>query len=122
MDAPPGPAIIATLPARHLARGERLKRGAARLFGASGIVLLVANVMLIALPLPHLHLCLFPLALILGPVLGWFAMRERVVFEGGPMQCPRCREEAVIPKNTAGWPARFNCERCGIMVELNSAV
>lgn len=121
MDAPPRPEIIATLSARHLAPAERFKRAALRVFGVSGILLLVGNILLVTFPVPHLHLCLFPIALILGPVLGWFAMRERVVLEGGPLQCPRCHEEAVVPKDLSGWPARFNCERCGIMVELNSA-
>lgn len=121
MDADSRPAEVCTLPARHLGPGERLWRALRKLFTVTGLLLVVGNVLLITFPIPHVHLCLFPLALILGPVLALLAGRERVVFGATALPCPRCRDAAQIPAGLSGWPARFNCERCGIMVELNPA-
>lgn len=115
------PERVATLPARQLGGAERVWRGSRRLLAVSGGLLLLGNFMLLLVPVPHVHLCLFPLALILGPVLGWFAWRDRAVLAAAPLPCPRCHETIVVPDRLAGWPARFNCERCGIMVELNPA-
>lgn len=119
MDAPPRPSEVITLPARHLKIGERIWRASKRLFGVSGLLLLVGNLALLFFPVPHVHLCLFPIALVLGPVLAWFAGRERVVFAASDFPCPRCHDTAHLPEGLSGWPARFNCLHCGIMVELN---
>ena len=121
MDASQRPEMVLTLPARHLRLGERVWRGTLRLFGVSGVLLLVGNVLLIMIPVPHVHLCLFPLAFILGPMIGFVAWRDRVILAAGPLPCPRCHQAAQIPTGLSGWPARFNCEMCGIMVELNAA-
>lgn len=119
MDAPPRPAPVHTLPARHLKTGERIWRATRRLFGVTGLLLIVGNILLITFPIPHVHLCLFPIAIILGPVLAYFAGRERVVFGASELPCPRCHAPAQVPEGLSGWPARFNCLRCGIMVELS---
>lgn len=121
MDGPPGPEVVATVPARHLGRAERIWRATGRLFGVSGALLFFANLGLLMIPVPHLHLCLFPLAFILGPIIGFVAWRDRVVLERAELPCPRCRDAVTVPEGVAGWPARFNCERCGIMVELKAA-
>jgi hypothetical protein len=121
MDASPRPEMVLTLPARHLGLRERVWRGALRVFGVTGIMLIVGNVLLIALPIPHVHLCIFPLAFILGPLVGFLAWRNRVVLAPTSLPCPRCRQAAQIPSELTGWPAHFNCEQCGIMVELNAA-
>jgi len=115
------PEMVATVPARTLHAGERVWRASKRLFGVSGGLLLLGNVLLLMVPVPHVHLCLFPLAFILGPVLGFFAWRDRVVLGAATLPCPKCHEPVVIPDGLTGWPARFNCERCGIRVELNPA-
>jgi hypothetical protein len=121
MDAPPRPEVVLVVQARHLGRRERLWRATRKLLGVSGALLVVGNVLLFTFPIPHFHLCIFPIALIVGPLLAWFTARERVVLAAGALPCPRCREEAHIPAELSGWPARFNCERCGIMVELKPA-
>lgn len=111
--------MVRTLPARHLRPPERAWRATKRLFGVTGLLLIVGNILLITFPIPHVHLCLFPIAIILGPVLAWFAARERVVFGASELPCPRCHDPAQVPEGLSGWPARFNCARCGIMVELS---
>jgi hypothetical protein len=113
------PQQVLTLPARQLRLLERLWRATRRVFGVTGLLLLLGNVALLMAPFPHLHLCLFPIALVLGPLLGWFAWRDRVVLAESRLPCPRCHHTLVVPEGTRGWPARFNCEQCGIMVELN---
>jgi hypothetical protein len=115
------PEIVVTLPAQHLTRRQRLWRAGGRLFGISGVLLVVGNILLFTFPVPHVHLCLFPLAMILGPVIGFVAWRDRVLLAEATLPCPRCHEDSKIPAGLSGWPARFNCERCGIMVELNQA-
>lgn len=115
------PQAVLTLPARQLKLLERLYRAARKVFGVSGLLLLVGNIALLMAPFPHLHLCLFPLALILGPLLGYFAWRDRVVLAESQVPCPRCHEAVTVPDGLGGWPARFNCQQCGIMVELNAA-
>lgn len=115
------PEIVATLPVRHLGGLERLRRGAGRGLGVMGGLLLIGNFALLIFPVPHLHLCLFPIALILGPVLGFTTWQDRVVLTEADLCCPRCRAQVTVPAGLGGWPARFNCRRCGIMVELNGA-
>ncbi len=115
------PEMVVTVPARKLPLGERVWRGSRRVLGVSGVLLLIGNVMLLMLPVPHLHLCLFPLALILGPVLGWFAWRDSVVLAKAELPCPMCHATVAVPEGLGGWPARFNCVHCGVMVELNPA-
>jgi hypothetical protein len=115
------PELVLVLPARHLGPLERLGRAARKVLGVSGSLLLLGNVALLMVPFPHVHLCLFPIALVLGPVLGYFAWRDRVVLAPTQLHCPRCHGKAAVPPGLCGWPARFNCEACGIMVELNPA-
>lgn len=121
MDAPPGPEPVITVPARHLGLFERGWRAAGRLLGVSGVLLFLGNLGLLMIPVPHLHLCLFPLAFILGPIIGYVAWRDRVVLAKSELPCPRCHGAVTVPAGLSGWPARFNCERCGIMVELKAA-
>ena len=121
MDASKRPEMVVTVPARKLPLPERAWRAARRVLGVSGVLLLVGNVLLLMLPFPHLHLCLFPMAFVLGPLLGFFAWRDRVVLAASELPCPHCHEAVKVPEGLSGWPARFNCERCGIMVELNPA-
>ncbi|MBK7861373.1 MAG: hypothetical protein IPJ65_22720 [Archangiaceae bacterium] len=114
------PESVLDLPVRHLGAAERMWRATRKVLGVSGVLLLVGNVLLLMLPFPHLHLCLFPLAVVLGPLLGWFAWRDKVVLGACALNCPRCHGTIAVPEGAMGWPARFNCEACGIMVELNA--
>ena len=68
------------------------------------------------LPFPHLRLCLFPLALVLGPLIAFFTWRDRVLLASATVPCPHCHHGAIVPQQLGGWPARFNCEHCGIRV------
>jgi hypothetical protein len=119
MDWSPRPEQVLTVNARRLRPLERIWRAARRTLGVSGVLLIAGNVALMMAPFPHIHLCLFPLALVLGPVLGFVAWRDRAVLSAGELPCPRCHAPVAMPDGLAGWPARFNCERCGIRVELN---
>jgi hypothetical protein len=114
------PEGVATIGVRQLRATERLWRAAKRLIGITGIGLLVGNIALLMLPFPHLHLCLFPVALILGPVIAFFAWRDSVVLGSGAVPCPHCHRDITVPRELYGWPARFNCLECGIRVELNA--
>ena len=113
--------VVATLPARHLGVRERLWRAFKRMAVVSFVGLLCANMMILVLPVPHLHLCSLPLAIILGPLVGYVTWRDSVLVGKSEIACPRCGEELVVPDQLPGWPARFNCEHCGIMVELKLA-
>lgn len=115
------PQRVATLEVTHLRWVERLWRGARRGLLVSGGLLVVGNIALILMPAPHLHLCLFPLAFVLGPVVAAFGIKDRVLIEPTTLPCPRCQQPVVIADKLGGWPARVNCEACAAMVELNEA-
>lgn len=112
------PQAVLSLPAQHLSVRQRLARAAWRFFAVTGGGLVVGNVGLLMFPFPHLHLCLFPLALIAGPLVAWFGWDTRVLLGSGELPCPRCHETVPVPAGLTGWPARFNCTRCAIMIEL----
>lgn len=115
------PQEVATVPVRQLTLFERVWRATRRGLLVSGGLLLVGNFALLIIPLPHLHLCLCPVAFSLGPILFGFALRDRVLVGATQLPCPRCREAVTVPESLGGWPARFNCHQCGVMVELNQA-
>ncbi|MEW6434242.1 MAG: hypothetical protein AB1730_22300 [Myxococcota bacterium] len=115
------PQEVVSLPVRHLRQLERVGRGLKRMLSITGIGLLVANVFLLVIPLPHIHLCLLPIALTAGPIIGVAAWRQRVLLAAGPIACPRCDAPVLLPAELPGWPARLNCESCAAMVELNPA-
>jgi hypothetical protein len=115
------PEGVATVPAHHLTVVERLGRAIRRFLLVSGGGLLLGNVGLFMFPFPHLHLCLFPFALIFGPLIAWFGWASRVVLGASELACPRCHGTVTVPAGTVGWPARFNCDRCAIMIELKPA-
>jgi hypothetical protein len=121
MDSQRGPEQVLTVPAHRLGFIERVWRACKKTFGVTGSLLLLGNVLLILMPIPHVHLCLFPLAFVLGPLLGYFAWRDRVVLAATALPCPHCHRTVTVPEGLSGWPARFNCDACGIMVELNPA-
>lgn len=112
------PQEVALLPAHHLTVRERLARAAKRLLLVSGGGLVLGNVGLFMFPFPHVHLCLIPFALIFGPLVAWFGWDSRVVLAKSELPCPRCHGTVTVPDGLVGWPARFNCERCAIMIEL----
>ncbi len=116
------PGLVVTLSAHHLTRFERLRRALVRMTIVSVIALFVSNMMLLVVPAPHLHLCSLPLAIILGPLVGFLAWRQRALLAAGEIDCARCRKPVTVPANHPGWPARMNCLHCGIMVELDLAV
>lgn len=116
------PGVVVTLSARHLTRFERLRRALGRMAIVSAIALLVSNFMLLVVPAPHLHLCSLPLAIIVGPLVGFLSWRERALLAAGEIECARCRKPVSVPANKPGWPARMNCLHCGIMVELDLAI
>lgn len=115
------PQVVRTLPVRHLSGLERLWRASRKGLGWMTLLLVFGNLAFLIVPLPHFHLCLFPIAFVVGPVLAAFAWRDRVLIAKLELPCPRCSEPVTAPENLGGWPARFNCHRCGIMVELNPA-
>jgi hypothetical protein len=115
------PQAIITLAARHLRLVERFRRAAWRLLVVSGVGLVVGNVAVLIFPLPHVHFCLVPISLIIGPIAGVVAWRDRALLASTDVHCPRCSELARVPPGLAGWPARFNCMHCSAMVELNLA-
>lgn len=115
------PQEVRTLSVRHLRWFERLGRAGRRGLGLMTMLLVLGNLAFLFIPVPHLHLCLFPIAFVAGPVWAAFTWRDRVLITEARLTCPRCREEVACPGELGGWPARFNCLRCGIMVELNEA-
>lgn len=115
------PELVSTLAVRHLNVPERLWRSAKRSGVVMGVVLLLGNVSLVFFPIPHIHLCLFPLAFVLGPIIAFMSWRDRVVLPQTDLPCPRCNENVTIPEGLGGWPARANCNACAAMVELNGA-
>lgn len=115
------PQEVVALPARHLHPLERLARGLKRMVTIVGVGLLVGNFLLVVIPFPAVHLCLIPVALIVGPIFGVATWKDRVLLAAQSIECPRCGGAAEVPAELPGWPARFNCERCAIMVEINAA-
>jgi hypothetical protein len=115
------PEVLLTLPVRVLSFAGRVWRSSKRGLAVTGVVLLIGNLALIVIPAPHVHLCLFPIAFVLGPIVSAFTWRDTVTIGTAPIDCPRCRGALTVPDDLGGWPARFNCHHCGIMVELNQA-
>lgn len=115
------PELVSILPIRHLNLLERLWRSMKRSLVVMGGLLMAGNVAFIFFPIPHVHLCLFPLALILGPIIAIMSWQDRVLLSQTELPCPRCQNNVTIPEGISGWPARFNCDSCAAMVELNEA-
>lgn len=115
------PQQVAALSARHLRQRERVLRGLKRMVTIVGIGLLVGNFLLVVIPFPAVHFCLIPVALIVGPIIGVATWKDRVLLPAQSIECPRCGGAADVPAELPGWPARFNCEHCAIMVEINVA-
>ena len=115
------PELVSVLPIRHLNQLERLWRAAKSSLVVMGVLLLLGNLAILMIPIPHFHLCLFPLAFVLGPIVAIMSWRDRVLFSQTDLPCPRCQKNVTIPEGLGGWPARFNCDSCAAMVELNEA-
>lgn len=115
-----GPEVVETLPVRHLRAFDRVLRAARRGSVVMGVLLVVGNVAFLMLPAPHLHLCLFPLAFVLGPLVALFSVRDVVLLGAAQLPCPRCQKPVDVPEGLSGWPARFNCNSCAAMVEVNA--
>lgn len=98
-----------------------MKRAGAKLLWVSALSLFISNFALLVVPLPHLHICTLPLSFIVGPLVAWMSWRTEVVFENGSLSCPRCHRDVELPRDLEGYPARFNCVHCAIMIELVSA-
>jgi hypothetical protein len=115
------PELVTMLPIRHLNLAERLLRAGKRSLVVMGVLVLLGNVAFILMPIPHVHLCLFPLAFVLGPIVAIMSWQDRVLIPQTELPCPRCQNNVTIPEGIGGWPARFNCDSCAAMVELNEA-
>lgn len=115
------PELVSILPIRHLSLFERMLRAGKRSLVVMGVLVLLGNVAFILMPIPHVHLCLFPLAFVLGPIVAFMSWRDRVLLSQTELPCPRCQKSVTIPDGIGGWPARFNCDSCAAMVELNEA-
>lgn len=115
------PELVSILPIRHLSLFERVLRAGKRSLIVMGVLVLLGNVAFILMPIPHVHLCLFPLAFVLGPIVAFMSWRDRVLLSQTELPCPRCQASVMIPDGIGGWPARFNCDSCAAMVELNEA-
>lgn len=116
------PGLVVTLPALHLGVLQRLGRTLKRLLVVTGCSLLALNVTILALPFPTVHLCTVPVALILGPLAAVFTWQARALLGGGAVPCPHCSASVAVPEQLPGWPARMNCQACGVRVELTPAL
>lgn len=114
-----GPAVVATVMVTHLRWFDRLWRGGKRGLIVTGVLLIVGNLALLMVPAPHVHICLFPLAFALGPIVAAFGLKDRVLVSAGELPCPKCQKPVEIPDGLGGWPVRFNCNSCAAMVELD---
>lgn len=115
------PQALVTLPVTHLRGLQRAGRAFKRFVVIFGSTFVVGNLALLVLPFPHVHFCMVPLALVSAPVVAVYTFRQRAVLGESSLPCPRCGERIEVPKDLPGWPARFNCVHCGIMVELHAA-
>ena len=115
------PELVSILPIRHLSLFERVLRAGKRSLIVMGVLVLLGNVAFILMPIPHVHLCSIPLAILLGPVVAIFTFRTRVLLASAQVQCPKCATPVTVPEKLGGWPARFNCPHCAIMIELSAA-
>ena len=115
------PELVTMLPIRHLSLFERVLRAGKRSLIVMGTLLMLGNAAVLMIPIPHFHLCLFPLAFVLGPIIAIMSWRDRVLCSQTDLPCPRCQKTVTIPEGIGGWPARFNCDSCAAMVELNEA-
>lgn len=116
------PGEVVTLRVRHLGVGERVGLAAWRFAWVGLLALFISNFILLIVPAPHIHLCSLPIALALGPFVGYLTWRIKARLDAQPMFCPRCAKHIEVPANLGGWPARFNCLHCGRMVELSPAL
>lgn len=105
------PGALVTLPVERLSPGARAWRGARRM-------LLVSGIGLVILPVPLMHACGAIIALVAGPIAGFFAWRSTAVLGRGEVPCPKCAVTLAVPEGLAGWPARLHCQACGAMAEL----
>ncbi|MFT3711598.1 MAG: hypothetical protein QM817_28510 [Archangium sp.] len=115
------PGLVVTLQAEHLTLRRRLWRAIRYGAATTGIGLLIANFLLLLFPIPHLHICSIPLAILLGPLVAIFTFRTRVLLASNSVPCPKCATPVTVPEKLGGWPARFNCPHCAIMIELSAA-
>lgn len=120
MDSP-RPGLVVTLMAEHLPVRRRALRALGYGAAVTGTGLAIANFLLLLIPLPHVHLCSIPISLLLGPVVAAVTCRTRVLLAAADIQCPKCGRTVTVPDQLGGWPGRFNCAHCGIMIELRSA-
>jgi hypothetical protein len=115
------PGVVTVLQARHLTRAQRLARALRRFVVAALLSVVVLNVLLLFVPVPVLHLCTLPAAVLVAPILTVVTFRQTVLLAACEVPCPRCGEPVAFPADFPGWPARRNCLGCGIMVELDLA-
>jgi hypothetical protein len=115
------PGLVEWLPARHLTPMQRAWRALKRGFVVGGTSLVVTNLLVLFVPIPWLHFCTVPFAILAGPLMAVLTVRERALLGACVVKCPRCRETVEVPKDFPGWPARKNCLACGIMVQLDLA-
>lgn len=108
------PGLVVMLPVAPLSSAARMVRGLLRMALVSGIGLVV-------LLIPLLHACGAVVAVLAGPIAGFFAWRQAALIGAGEVACPRCTQPLAMPAKLAGWPARTHCQKCGAMVELNPA-
>ncbi|MGV3623186.1 MAG: hypothetical protein ACO1OB_20370 [Archangium sp.] len=116
------PGEVVTLQVRHLSLGERMRIGSWRFLWVGFVALFISNFILLVIPAPHIHLCSLPIALALGPLVGYLSWRIKARFDAQSMRCPKCSKDIEVPAQLGGWPARFNCIHCGRMVELSLAL
>lgn len=115
------PGLVVTLMAEHFTFSRRVLRGLLRGFAIGGAAFVIENFLLLVIPVPHIHLCTLPLTLVLGPIISFLTFRNRVELAAAEIPCPRCAEKVNVPDRASGWPARFNCPHCAIMIELRPA-
>jgi hypothetical protein len=115
------PGLVVTLLAEHLTLRRRFVRALGHGGAVMGIGLLISNFLLLLIPVPHLHVCSIPLSILLGPIVAAVTWRTRVLLATADVPCPKCTTPVTLPEKLGGWPARFNCPHCAIMIELNAA-
>lgn len=116
------PGLVVTLMAQHFTVRQRVTRAILRGLSVTGVGLLISNFFLLLIPVPHVHVCTIPLSILLGPIVAVFVFGRRVQLAAAEIPCPRCSKKVMVPERLGGWPARFNCQHCAIMIELRPAL
>jgi hypothetical protein len=74
------PGLVEWLPARHLTPMQRAWRALKRGFVVGGTSLVVTNLLVLFVPIPWLHFCTVPFAILAGPLMAVLTVRGRTAW------------------------------------------